>query len=287
MEDANKLAARGIISMLLIPFFVNILGYLIFQKISWHQVTVITLVTILILLCVIVIVPISQAPLIRRVLGFSGSGIVDFKSALTRQNETGFWKKAQKDFLYFGVTGASIQQDLGRFIQNEPGTQRNYRFLLMKPDGEAFPRQIAFQKGFDVHNLTEEHNHMIRVEMEAARQRMNAFITTMHASRAATGSLCRVQIRLYDEVTPWWAYCIDDREMALGLIITDDSKKADPAAILRKSEKTAVNLFSAFAKNFERLWESATPVSSALGRSGAGYAAINSVPPDAATTDHA
>jgi hypothetical protein len=159
-----------------------------------------------------------QIPFFRR-LFITRAGLIDYRSNISVENSTRYWHKAKTDFMYVGVTGASIQEAIRRYIQNETNDKRRYRFLLIKPDGKAFRQQIAFEKGFDLREMTSEHEQIITSEIAAATQRLNAFIATINASRAAMNSPRRVEIRKYDEFTPWWVYVLDNHEIVLGLII--------------------------------------------------------------------
>lgn len=215
---------------------------------------------IILIISALIVVSMFADTVYRKFTIAARCGLVDYRHVLTKKDEVRYWHNTKKDFLYFGVTGASIQDELRQFIANENSTCRTYRFLLMNPDGLAFRHQIAFQKGYDLKSMTEEHENAITNEQHAAKKRLDAFVATMYATQPALHPPRRVEIRLYNEVTPWWAYVIDSREMALGLIIADERKEADPAAILRKHKNDEVNLFSAFMLNIDRLWNSATLV---------------------------
>jgi hypothetical protein len=253
VDDSFKSLWKTVVMSVGLSVFSNAVYALLTGSITTFQILLITAISI------VSIVLVLPMPFFRK-LFITRSGVVDYRSSLSVEQSAAYWKKIKNEFMYVGVTGASIQEPLRKYIQNEIGDRRKYRFLLMKPDGGAFRIQIAFEKGFDIKQLTPEHEQIIASEAAAAHQRLNAFIATIAASRPSRNSPRRAEIRIYDEFTPWWAYMLDDRDIVLGLIISDDGKPGEPVVIFRKNEKAYVNLFSAFKSNIERLWNSGQPV---------------------------
>jgi hypothetical protein len=195
-----------------------------------------------------------------RMLFITRSGLIDFKEMITpAQCADKYLPGVKREFMYFGVTGNSIKDPVKKFMLQESGYERIYRFLLMKPDGEAFRAQIAFQKGYDSKSLTADHERILDAEVKAEKQSFDAFIAAVQSTPAYMNSPRRAEIKTFDEITPWWGYVIDAKNIVLGLIVSNSGKAGDPIVVLKKNEKDKVNLFSAFSRNIDRLWNNATP----------------------------
>jgi hypothetical protein len=154
------------------------------------------------------------------------------------------------------VTGGSILEELRVFLAEDPDRSRSYRILLMSPDGDGMRQQEAFARGLTLPQ-TPDHLEQIDEARDEDSARLTATLRVLKASTAFKEG--RLQMRLFDEFLPWWAYIIDGSRMVIGILQFGRNVEDGPAAVVRRAS-SAHNLFDAFHENFERVWRSARPV---------------------------
>lgn len=170
-----------------------------------------------------------------------------------------YWKSAQTQLCYWGVTGASIQEELRTYLLSEESRSVRYRFLLMSPGGKAIREQIAFKRGFPVVGRSTEQETSIDAEVAVEKQRFAATVAVLKGSLASKESPSRVDIREFDEFLPWWLYVIDGATLVVGVLREGRETTDEPAAVLVRNHHHAT-LFDCFAENFERVWRSGSAV---------------------------
>lgn len=179
----------------------------------------------------------------------------EFSVALGRSH----WEQARQEFAYWGVTGASIQEELRAFFHGERGNSVKYRFLLMSSRGGAIREQIAFKRGFPPSGRSAEQDASIDAEVNVEQQRFNSTVAVLKSTAASQSTPCRLEIRVYDEFLPWWVYVIDRQQVIVGVLRAGQEVGDQPAAVLTRNARD-VTLFECFYENFERVWRSATAV---------------------------
>jgi len=185
------------------------------------------------------------------------SGVISYYTTFPIQQGPAYWHDSKHEFAYWGVTGASIQEELHTLLVQDRGEVRVYRFLLMSPEGNAMKEQLAFKSGVNLHNASPDQIQRIEHERDVARRRLDATIAVLKNSPAFAAG--RLEIRLFDEFLPWWAYVLDNRRMIIGLLRYGQEVGEGPAAVVEKNPQDH-NLFDAFHQNFERVWRSSRTV---------------------------
>ena len=187
------------------------------------------------------------------------SGVVAYIDRFAVQNGRSHWTEAREELAYWGVTGASIIEEIKSFVYQEAGRALHYRFLLMSTTGDAIREQVAFKKGFPRKGRTPEQEASISAEVVVEGQRLQAAVAVLKATAASKESPSRLEIRLSDEFLPWWMYLMDHRRAIVGILRTGQEIGDQPAAILTK-HPSRITLFESFQETFERVWRSGRPV---------------------------
>ncbi len=187
------------------------------------------------------------------------SGIISFHKTMSVYQSIQHWKEAKDSFTYLGVTGSSIREELKQLLNNEQGSSRNYRFLLLDAKGDSIAEQIAFKRKFGLDCLSEEEKQVIEKERTLITSELTATIKFLKSTPAYNDNPSRLEIRLFDEFTSWWVYMIDKKKMFLGLLKRGQEGGEQSVAVLQK-HPDKVNLFTSFEENFERIWRSAKEV---------------------------
>ncbi len=195
----------------------------------------------------------------RQRLGVFRSGVVGYLDQFAFPSGRSLWGETSEELAYWGVTGASIAEDLKAFLHEEKGESRRYRFLLMSTKGESIREQIAFKKGYPMTGRSSEQDVSIDAEVAVEDQRLLATVAVLKSTRAFKSSPSRMEIRLYDEFLPWWVYLLDRKRIVVGILRVGQETGEQPAAVLTKNP-VHVTLFESLHENFERVWRSSRPL---------------------------
>ncbi len=206
-------------------------------------------------------------PVLSLVIGYSlarkrltalQSGVVAYVGRFAVPDGRAFWTAATDDCAYWGVTGASIVEEVKAFLHAEPTRSARYRFLLMSGSGRALREQVAFKMGLPRTGWSAEQRTAIEDEVAVDQQRLQATLAVLKSTPPFRESPKRLEIRLYDEFLPSWMYLLDGSRLVVGILRSGRDSADQPAALLTK--KTAgITLFESFQENFERVWRSAQP----------------------------
>jgi hypothetical protein len=167
------------------------------------------------------------------------------------------WQEAKRSFCYLGISSDSILEHFRYWIDKHPIS--SYRILLMKPDSESLKRQEAYQKGYDIdiklEDLTQEAKKSIDEATAATSQRIKGAISILKNTGPYKDG--RMEIKLYNEFSPWWIYLIDDRKAYVGILEKGKRGSDSPVLVIGKNE-VYTSPFDAFKNNFNRMWINAT-----------------------------
>jgi hypothetical protein len=208
------------------------------------------------LLAILLILAAAQLPSLRLRIQVFRSGLAAFHMRFPVAEGPVFWRRSNTELVYWGVTGGTIANELRTMLVQEPGSRRNYRFLLMASDGKAIEEQVAFMTGATLPGANNHQQRRISQECAVAQTRLVATITLLKDS--APYKEGRLEVRLFDEFLPWWVYILDGTRMVVGILEFGQEVGEQPAAVLHKSPSHAT-LFDAFHGNFERAWKAARP----------------------------
>lgn len=166
------------------------------------------------------------------------------------------FKEIEESFFYIGISADSIMEPLRRLI-----TERKMltcRILLMKPDSKALIRQVAFESGYGLETpldtISADAKEDLQSKVTAAGQRIKGAISILKSLPAHKDG--RLEIRLYDEFSPWWVYVVDDRKAYIGILERGIRGEKSPVVIFERKD-TYSGPFDAFSNNWERIWNSA------------------------------
>ncbi|MFZ3115000.1 MAG: hypothetical protein WA133_13145 [Syntrophales bacterium] len=191
-----------------------------------------------------------------RMLKFIRSGSAGYYYSFSLGENSKVWQEAKRSFCYLGISADSILELFRRWIEKNPLS--NYRILLMKPGSNSLKKQEAFQKGYDLNikleDLSPEARKTIEEAADATSNRIGGAISVLKNTIAFKEG--RIEIKLYDEFSPWWTYLIDDRKIYVGILEKGKRGSDSPVMIVEKNEMYT-SPFDAFKNHWERLWQSA------------------------------
>jgi hypothetical protein len=179
------------------------------------------------------------------------SGLTAFYMPFPAADGPPFWRRTADEFVYWGVTGATISALLRNLLADEMGSRRKYRVLLMAAKGSALREQVAFMKGLHLDKAGAVQLREIDKECAVARTRLKATLAILKNSAACREG--RMEIRLFDEFLPWWIYILDGSSMVVGVLKFGQESGEQAAAVVKRSP-TRSTLFDAFNGNFDRVW---------------------------------
>ncbi len=195
----------------------------------------------------------------KRLIKLIFSGCAGYYYSFGIEENPVVWVDAKKSFCYLGISCDSIMEPLRRWIEKNPLSI--YKILLMKPHSMALKRQEAFQKGhnidFKYDELTAEAQKDIDMAGDATSKRIEGAISVLKTTKPYL--LGHMQIKLYEEFSPWWMYLMDDRITYVGILEKGKRGSESPVLVMRKNDQFA-SPFDAFMNHWERLWQSAGQV---------------------------
>lgn len=169
------------------------------------------------------------------------------------------WQEVKKSFCYLGVSADSIMEPLRRWIAGQPSL--HYKILLMKPDSQSLLKQEAFEMGYPLdaktESLTAAEQRSIQKAAKATSIRIKSAVALFESMPVFKEG--HLEVRLYDEFTPWWAYVIDDHKAYIGILETGLRGNRSPVIIMRKNIQYT-SPFDAFHNNWNRIWEDAIDI---------------------------
>ncbi|KIE18422.1 hypothetical protein DS62_10855 [Smithella sp. SC_K08D17] len=156
-----------------------------------------------------------------------------------------------------GISCDSIMENLRQMFHEHPNA--DYRILMLLPDSDAVVRQVAFEMGYGFEQkITDVRQiHTVADAVTATNLRIKSAVALLKNTQAFRDQ--HLQIKYYNEFTPWWIYCVDMNKIYVG-ILEKGTRGSESAAILMKKNEKALTTFDAFEHHWQRLWEEATPI---------------------------
>lgn len=160
-------------------------------------------------------------------------------------------------FYYLGISCDSIMENWRQMFLEHPNA--DYRILMLLPDSDAVVRQVAFELGYGFEQKIADLRLIENVAnaVTATNQRIRSAVALFKTQQTFKDK--HLQIKYYNEFTPWWMYCVDGGRIYVG-ILKKGTRGSESAVILMKQNEKVLTMFNAFQHHWQRLWEEATPV---------------------------
>lgn len=183
---------------------------------------------------------------------FRDGGIEAYHSKFSEAENRNIWSNAEESIKYLGISAQSILPSFKTWLaQNPHHSNIKFYFLLMDPDGQNLPNQLAHERNLnDLSRINQSDIDLIK------RRIQNGIDELKNLDIYKNGKL---EIRVYDEFIPWWMYIIDNRKLYLGLLPRGVPGIDAPLIKMRKIPNH-VTLFDSFDSIWDRLWNSAKKV---------------------------
>jgi len=195
----------------------------------------------------------------RRMIKLILSGNAGYYFSFDLEENPKVWNEAKHSFCYLGISFDSIKEPFMRWIEKQ--SLSRYRILLMKPYSDSLKRQEAFRRGnsldIKIDELSPEARQDIDEAVNATSKRIEGAISIL--KNTVPYRQGRLEIKLYDEFTPWWIYVLDENIAYIGIMEKGKPGYDSPVVIMKKNE-TYTSPFDAFKNNWERIWQNATKV---------------------------
>lgn len=193
----------------------------------------------------------------RPILRMITSGFAGYFPEFGSEENAEIRKTMQGAFYYLGISCDSIMENLRQMFREHPNA--DYRILMLLPDSDAVIRQVAFELGYGFEQRIPDVRTIPTVvdAVAATNLRIKSAVALLKNTQAFRDQ--HLQIKLYNEFTPWWMYCVDARKIYVG-ILEKGARGSESAVTLMKKNEKALTTFDAFQNHWQRLWEEATPV---------------------------
>lgn len=193
----------------------------------------------------------------RPILKMITSGFAGYFPEFGSEENTEIRRTMRASFYYLGISCDSIMENLRQMFLEHPNA--DYRLLMMSPNSDAVIRQVAFEKGYGFEQKIKDLCMIATVKeaVNATNLRISSAVALLQNTQAFKDQ--HLQIKYYNEFTPWWMYCVDGENIYVG-ILEKGARSSESAAILMKKNDKAITTFDAFQNHWQRLWEEATAV---------------------------
>lgn len=195
----------------------------------------------------------------KRLIKLIFSGCAGYYYSFDIEENPKVWADAKKSFCYLGISADSILELLRRWIEKNPLSI--YKILLMKPHSPSLRRQEAFQMGYEINvefeELSPEARKAIDIAADATSKRIEGAISILKTTKPYM--LGHMQIKLYEEFSPWWMYLIDDHISYIGVLEKGKRGSGSPVVVMKKIDQYS-SPFDTFMNHWERLWQSAKKI---------------------------
>jgi len=189
------------------------------------------------------------------------SGVKKFYKNYTREINRQRWSRVKKTYKYAGVTGRCIKVDFINWLSKLPANDnREFKFMLMKPDSSFFRMQVLHKYGFSSGNgdIPAPVKRDIDEEVQSLVENVKSTVRDLKTTAAYKEG--RLGIRYYDEYLHHYLEIIDDSQIIVGLLHKGRTGYEDAAVLLNKYNnrlfrRKNISMYDTYMDVWDRLWE--------------------------------